>query len=194
MKQFKKSKIAFDVFAASAIVTLGATAFSAAFAAEDSDTQIINVAVDESLTITIHDDAIDLFPSASVDNGLATSNGDVTVGTNNALGASLYIEMDSSMASNSLVGQTVSSNTIAPTASTTLGNNTWGYEAYAANSSATGTWSAVPVSGSPTEIYGSGVFGTPGELTYRFEYGTKVDFALPADTYSGTVLYTATTN
>jgi hypothetical protein len=199
MTQEKKSKLAFGVFAATAVVTLGATAFSSTFAATETATGEVEVVVSEVLTIELSNDNVLLEANAAINEGLAQNNTQVAVGTNSVNGASLTVQMDSATPSNSLNGDT-SGNTaqIAPTAGAVLGANQWGYEAFNSGSSASGIWNAMPIYGSPTVIFSNFDTGAgmdqAGVATWTFEFGAKIDFTLPADTYRGTILYTATTN
>lgn len=197
MTQTIKTKFAFGAFALAAIVTLGVSVFSSAFAATDSTTGEVEVTVAEVLTIELSESTVYLDANAAVNDGLAQENTQVTVGTNNAAGAGLYVEMNSNMASNYLPGDTVPSNTIAATTpGANLSNNSWGYKAF--QSTPSSTWSAMNSYGTPALIFDDSTIGAgmnaPGETTWTFEFGVQIDYTMPADTYSGTILYTATTN
>jgi hypothetical protein len=200
MKQFKKSAIAFGVFAAAAFVTLGTSIFSSTFAQTQTSTGVVEVTVDDTLTISLSDSNVYLDANAAANDGFAQGSTNVTIGTNNVTGASLTVRMDSTTPSNNLLGTGTNTAVIAPTASPVLAANTWGYEAFNTNGgSASGLWNAMPANtSSPDVIFsdldtGAGM-NAPGSATWTFNFGTVIDFALPADTYSGTILYTATTN
>ena len=148
------------------------------------------------------DDTVTIEADAATNDGFAQANTQVSVGTNNATGASLYAEMNSNMASNSLIGSAVPGNTIAETTpGTALSNNSWGYKAY--NSAPPASWSAMSVYGTPTLIFDNNTFcgvascpgmNAAGAADWTFDYGTQVDYTMPVDVYAGTILYTATTN
>jgi hypothetical protein len=197
MKQLQKSKIAFGVFATAAVVTLGTSVFTSAFATTETSTGVVEVAVDETLTITLSEDVVLIEADAATNGGFAQGSTQVTVGTNNQTGASLTVQMDA--ANNNLLGTGTNTSVIASTSTTTLGTNTWGYEAFLSGGSASGLWNAMPTNtSSPDVIFsdldsGAGI-NAPGSTTWTFNFGTQIDYTLPADTYSGTILYTATTN
>ena len=200
MRQLQKSKIAFGVFAAAAVVTLGTSIFSSSFATTETATGVVEVAVNETLAISLSHDTVLIEADAATNDGFAEGSTQVTVGTNNATGSSLTVQMDAATPTNDLTGTGTNTSVIAPTATSVLGANTWGYQAFNTDTgSASGLWSAMPSnSSSPDVIFsdlntGAGI-NAAGTTTWTFMFGTQIDYTLPSDTYSGTIIYTATTN
>lgn len=129
----------------------------------------------------------------------------VTVVSNSVDGYTLTLE-SASGTENSLVGTVdeltaVSGTTASPT---TLTGNEWGFRidsydgfgagptsAITSQSSSSLTFAGVPLNGSPTTIKTTSS-ATAGDNTDVW-YGARADFGVAPDTYSQTVVYTATT-
>jgi hypothetical protein len=181
MKKQKKSVIAFAVFAASAIIAVGAPLAQSTFASQtnictlnpstgavtnDSHgaatdchlTNEVQVNVGEVLTIEVAEDNVTLDPVVGQTKGENNqiADGDsgetnVTVSTNWAGGANLVVSMNSASTNNLVNG----SNNITPTAGgASLEAGQWGY--YVNKSGAatpTTTWKAMPLSGTPDLVF-----------------------------------------
>jgi hypothetical protein len=128
----------------------------------------------------------------------------VLVGTNNATGYAVTIQMaadaQNEAATPATYGQSLIGAVVAETVKTVtpvvgagvaLTANTWGY-----NTTAGATFSPVPKnqtdqSGTAATLYTS---AAAGQATTTVTFGVKVDATLPSDTYSNYVLYTASAN
>lgn len=202
MKQPVKSVLVVST-GAIAIVGLVLAPVIASAATQNANT-VINANVAAAISITsVSPVDLAITPTAA---GAATNGSDtVTVSTNRTTGYNL--QLADADATNTLVN---GGNTLAAASGTfaspaALGVNTWGFRVDGAGTfgagpttsqtnaaSLTGTWAAVPVSGSPVTLKTTAVPAV-GSVTTVW-YGAMVDLSKPEGTYTDTVTYTATTN
>jgi hypothetical protein len=155
--------------------------------------------------------------SPSVAGAVTSTDHQVTVATNSHAGYQL--SLSSSTAQTDLIG-TVTSATLAPSPGTPLAPlkltpNTWGfawtnspaaltagfansgfdvaYQAEENHSGSSSRWAGLPAVSSPTTVRSTSWQSKAGEQTALF-YAANVDFTLPLDTYSRTILYTVIEN
>lgn len=202
MKQSTKSTL---IGGASVVAVAGMVLIpAAAFAAADSANTTIQANIASTISISTSGTvSLNITPTGS---GAASSSSDtVTVSTNRANG--YYLQLADADATNTLVN---GGNTIAATSGSfgspaAISSNSWGFRVDGAGtfgagptsaetnqSTLSGTWAAVPVSGSPVTIKTTATTATNETTTVW--YGAKVDTSKPDGTYSDTVTYTATTN
>lgn len=177
---------------------------AAVFAATDSANTTINASVAPTISISTSSTVtLNITPTSA---GSASSSSDtVTVSTNRSSGYNLKLaDSDATVTlDNGVNSIAAASGTFASPAA--LGNNTWGYRVDGAGSfgagptiaqtnqaSLSGTWAAVPASGSPATLKTTATTATNDTTTVW--YGAKVDTSKPDGTYTDTVTYTATTN
>ncbi len=183
-----------------AIVSL--PVFSASAADDTANTTInanIGSAISISSTGTVN---INLIPTSA---GVVSSGSDtVSVSTNNAAGYDLSLNMTT--ANRNLVNGATN---IVPTAGSltapaALDNNSWGYRVDGAGGFGAGptaaetnvansahTWAGVPANGATNVIKTTSTTANNDQTIVW--YGVKANSSLPNGTYSGTVVYTATT-
>lgn len=177
---------------------------AAVFAATDSANTTINASVAATISISTSSTVtLNITPTGS---GSASSSSDtVTVSTNRSSGYNLKLADADATVTLDNGGNSIAaaSGTFASPAA--LGNNTWGYRvdnagtfgagptsAQTNQASLSGTWAAVPASGSPATLKTTATTATNDTTTVW--YGAKVDTSKPDGTYTDTVTYTATTN
>ena len=199
-------RIKSTLLGSSAIATVVGVVLAPAmtFAASTTATTTINANVAPVISMTTSGSvALNITPTGV---GSASSASDtVSVSTNRSTGYNL--QLADSDATNTLVN---GANSLAATSGTfaapaTIGNNTWGFRVDGAGTfgagtttaqtdqtTLSGTWAAVPVSGSPVTIKTTATTATSDTTTVW--YGAKVDTSKPDGTYTDTVTYTATTN
>lgn len=174
-----------------------------AFAASDSKDTTINAIIGSSISLTTSTTVnLNITPTAS---GSATSAMDsVKVSTNNTAGYNLQLaDKDAT------VTLTKGVDTIAATSGTfaapaAMGANSWGWRVDGAGTfgagvttaqnnaaSLTGTWAAMPASGSPVTIASTSATAVNEET--KVWYGAFIDSSKPNGTYTDVVTYTATT-
>ena len=157
--------------------------------AEESDTTA-TLALDSTMSITIPSTIeMDVAPTTSGTFTSTTSTLKIT--TNNPSGYDLYLS--AANGDNVLRNENPSiQNTINPTTdgvtSTTMSNNTWGYNLSGGSSTQTpDTYNAVPKDG--TIALDSTT--TPSTTNYNLTFGAKVDTSIASGTYSSEVIISA---
>lgn len=196
----KKTKTVKPIFYAIIIASFLATPVLVRAATATEDT-VINAQISSTISITTSGTVA--LPITPTTGGSQTTAADtVTVATNNATGYNLSIR-DSDANTNLVNG----SNNIAAHAGTVaspsvLANNTWGFRVDG------GTFGAGPTSGSVDQPTNAATFAgvtssavqiktttttAAADVTSVF-FSAKANTSLPNGTYTGTVLYTATTN
>lgn len=179
--------VAVGAVAGLALVPLGTTVSAATTDTEDATVSVLVGSTITIDTVTPTANIVNAVPDSGTPGSVAQT---VTVSTNNSTGYTLTLSMVSSDANNgNLVGTGSNVAVITPVATTgALANNTWGYN----TTGGTSSFSAVPASGSAVTLKNT---ATPvsGEAT-SVTYGAQITSALPSDTYSNDVTYTATVN
>ena len=184
-----------------AVLAVAATPVMASAITEDT---VINATVGSTISMTTSGTVtLNITPDA---NGQSSSSSDsVSVSTNNSGGYTLTLA--DSDATTTLVngGNTLTAHAGTQGTPTTLANNTWGYRSDGVGGFGAGpastqtnvdtlslTWAGVPASGSPNTLKTTATTASNDTTTVWF--GAKADTTKPNGTYTGTVLYTATTN
>lgn len=174
-------KAAAGVLGALALVVLPVASAYAATA-----TTTVSGTIDPTLSITSSGvvDMGTISPTGATRVEAAGGSDTVTVTTNNSAGYKLDLEMNSGSNNNNLVNGT--SDLLA--AGDVATANTWGYRL-----GTSGAYAAVPVNGSPVQLATQSTPSVAAGDARTVEYNFSANAAQAAGTYSGTVLYTATT-
>lgn len=202
MKQSIKSTL----IGGASVVAVASTVLipAAAFAAANSANTTINASIASVISISTSGSVtLNITPTAS---GSASSASDtVSVSTNRANG--YFLQLADADATNTLVngGNSISATSGSYASPAAISDNSWGFRidgsgtfgagttvAETNQTTLTGTWAAVPVSGSPVTVKTTSSTATNDQTTVW--YGAKVDTSKADGTYSDTVTYTATTN
>lgn len=201
-----KKQIVRSILVGGGIAVLGAGTLSGAavFAASSNSNTVINAAIGSTISISTSGTVtLNITPTGA---GSATSASDtVTVSTNNATGYTLQLADADATVTLTNGGNTIGAATGTFAAPAALGVNTWGYRvdsvgtfgagptsAQSNAASLSGTWAAVPASGSPATLKTTG--STASGDTTTVWYGASANTTKPNGTYTDTVTYTATTN
>jgi len=201
-----KKQILRSILVGGGIAVLGTASLSGAavFAASNSSNTVINAAIGSTISISTGGTvSLSITPTGS---GSATSASDtVTVSTNNATGYTLQLADSDATVTLTNGANTIGAATGTFAAPASLGVNTWGYRIDGAGTfgagptssqsnvaSLSGTWAAVPASGSPVTIKTTG--STASGDTTTVWYGASANTTKPNGTYTDTVTYTASTN
>ena len=168
-----------------------------------TDSTVVNVIIDEQITLSASDTINVLLDSNQVSNEiLGVGVGSAVVNTNNAAGYTLTLSMAAAAADQNLNGTgtavgssfTPVSGTFAAPAALTPG--TWGFNVAASNAptdvAAVTTFGAVPAFASPVTISSS--TGPIANSSTTVVVGAMPTSTLPAGTYTNTITFTATTN
>jgi hypothetical protein len=171
----------------------------AATATEDT---VINAQISSTISITTST-TVALPITPTIGGSQTTAADTVTVATNSATGYNLSIR-DSDANTNLVNGaNNIAAHTATVASPTELASNTWGFRVDGA-----GGFGAGPTSGSVDQASNASTFAgvttsavvlkttsapAAGDVTSVF-FSAKADTSLPNGTYTGTVLYTATTN
>lgn len=203
MKQSNKA-LTLSVLGAVLALGVGSAVVPSALAADQSTDTVINAVVGSAISISTST-PVDLMVTPTSAGSATSASDTVTVSTNNATGYEL--QLANKDANTDLVS---GSNTISSTSGTfaspaALANNSWGFRVDGAGTfgagatvaetnvaNLTGTWAAVPASGSPVTLKTTSSPAS-SDITNVW-YGVKVDTTKPNGTYTDTVTYTAVTN
>lgn len=170
-------------------LVLGVAAFpTAAFAVADTGSTTVNVTVGSQITLGNGSTTVNINPTLG---STGTAVQTLTVTTNHAAGYTLSIQMNNASTSlmNGLDAITATSNGSTPAA---LQNNTWGWNSSTSSSVAAATFKTIPAQGSPANIASSVTTASAAPVYVTF--GAQPTASLASGTYTGSVLYTATTN
>jgi hypothetical protein len=187
-------------------VSVGLVAISPAIASAVATTAntTINATVATAISMTTSGTvALAVTPTSS---GTASSASDaVSVSTNDALGYNLSLATSTATTTLTNGGNTIAGSAGTFAAPAALATNTWGYRVDGAGTfgagptsaqtnaaSLTGTWAAVPASGSPQQLKTTSATAN-NDITTVW-YGVKTDLSKASGVYSNTVTYTATGN
>lgn len=177
---------------------------AAAFAASTTANTIINANVAAVISMTTSGTVnLAITPTGS---GSATSASDtVSVSTNRSAGYNLKVADADATVTLTNGGSTIAAASGSFATPAALGNNTWGWRVDSAGTfgagptsaqtnvaSLSGTWAAMPASGSPATIKTTATTATNDTTTVW--YGAMADTTRVDGTYTDTVTYTATTN
>lgn len=184
-----------------AVLAVATTPVMASAVTEDT---IINATVGSTISMTTSGTVtLNITPDA---NGQSSSASDsVSVSTNNSAGYTLTLADSDATTTLANGGNTLTAHAGTQGTPTTLANNTWGYRVDSVGGFGVGptssetnvdtlalTWAGVPASGSPVTLKTTAATASNDATTVW--YGAKADTTKPNGTYTGTVLYTATTN
>ena len=156
--------------------------------AEESDTTA-TLALDSTVSITIPS-TIEMDVAPTTSGTFTSTTSTLSIATNNPSGYDLYLS--AADGDNVLRNENPSvQNTINPTTngvtSTTMPNNTWGYNLTLGETPADMIYNAVPKEGT-TALSTS---NSPANDTYSLTFGTKVDTSIASGTYSSEVIISA---
>jgi hypothetical protein len=172
------------------------------FAADDSDTTVVNAVIGSTISVSASG-PINL-AITPVSGGSQTSASDtVSVSTNDAGGYFLTLENQDSDTELENGANTIAAHSGTFGTPTALANNTWGYAivggafdgSYSVISNAPSSstkWAGVPENGNPDTLKTTATTAS-GDTTTVW-YSAKADTTKPNGTYTDTVVYTATTN
>lgn len=184
-----------------AVLAVATTPVMASAVTEDT---VINATVGSTISMTTSGTVtLNITPDA---NGQSSSASDsVSVSTNNTGGYTLTLADSDATTTLANGGDSLTAHTGTQGTPTTLANNTWGYRVDSVGGFGAGptssetnvdtlslTWAGVPASGSPVTLKTTAATASNDATTVW--YGAKADTTKPNGTYTGTVLYTATTN
>ena len=153
-------------------------------------TTIANLNVDSVVAITVPSE-VTMAINPTSGGAFQQTTADLAISTNNSTGYDLYLS--AADGDNVLRNENPSvQNTINPTAdgvtSTTMSNNTWGYNLSGGSSTQTpDTYNAVPKDG--TTALDSTT--APSTTNYNLTFGAKVDTSIASGTYSSEVIISA---
>lgn len=184
-----------------AVLAVAATPVMASAITEDT---VINATVGSTISMTTSGTVtLNITPDA---NGQSSSASDtVSVSTNNSGGYTLTLADSDATTTLANGANTLAAHAGTQDTPTTLANNTWGYRSDSVGGFGAGptstqtnvdtlslTWAGVPATGSPNTLKTTATTASNDTTTVWF--GAKADTTKPNGTYTGTVLYTATTN
>jgi hypothetical protein len=191
----KKSFFALGV----TVVALGGTA---AVSAQSTANTVINANLGSTISITTSG-TVALPITPTIGGSQTTAADTVTVATNNTSGYTLSIRDSDTNTSLANGANEISSHAGTVALPTTLASNAWGFRI-----DGQGGFGAGPTSGSVDQATNASLFAgvtsadvvvkttaapAAGDVTSVF-FSAKADTSLPNGTYTGTVVYTATTN
>jgi len=187
-------------------VSVGMVAISSAVVSAVSTTAntTINATVATAISMTTSGTvALAVTPTST---GIASSASDaVSVSTNDSLGYNLSLATSGATTTLTNGGNTIPGSAGTFVTPAALATNTWGYRVDGSGTfgtgptsaqtdiaSLTGTWAAVPATGSPQQLKSTSALANNDVTTVW--YGVKTDLTKASGVYSNTVTYTATGN
>lgn len=187
-------------------VSLGIVAISPAVASAVSTTANTTVNATVASAISMSTSGTVTLAVTPTGSGSSTSASDaVSVSTNDSLGYNLTLSTSSATTTLTNGGNTIAGSAGTYASPVTLANNTWGYRVDGAGTfgagpttaqtnvaTLSGTWAAVPASGSAQQIKSTST--TASNDTTTVWYGVKADMTKPSGTYTNNITYTATGN
>lgn len=187
-------------------VSIGFVAISPAIVSAVSTTASTTVNANVATAISMSTSGTVALAVTPVSSGSSTSASDtVSVSTNDSLGYNLTLSTSSATTTLANGANTIAASAGTYAAPATLANNTWGYRVdnvgtFGAGPTAaqtnvatlSGTWAAVPASGSAQQIKSTSAIASNDATTVW--YGVKTDMSKPSGTYTNNITYTATGN